>query len=216
MSMPPVMATFFMKLICCIIFCAASTAQKLWKTSAARIVKPASASAAQRAFQPIARRIPPPSSVRIVSGNSTPTIGRPLAAIAPAVPSYPVILPNPEVMKMTARRMRPTSAAVFAKLGFMIELRVVVSVEVEKQHFGTATLSDAHGVIVAPQLHGVARREFFSVHRDLAARDVQIDPPRGPGMEFDRLVPVDERRVHVGILVDADRAVARVARRDEA
>src|SRR5258708_25199668 len=49
-SMPPVIARFFRKLICWFIFCAASTAQKLWKRIAARSVKTASASAAQRAL----------------------------------------------------------------------------------------------------------------------------------------------------------------------
>src|SRR5688572_10857779 len=110
MSMPPTIEMFFQKLLNSPMRSGPVTVQKLWNRNAASSVNTAIASAAQRAFHPTASRMPPPSSTRIVSAVSTCGMGSPLLAMYPAVPSKPPIFANPEMMKISASRMRPTSA----------------------------------------------------------------------------------------------------------
>src|SRR5258708_14932887 len=118
--MPPEIETFFQKFIDCANFEAATAFQKSWNRKPAAIVKIASARAAQRALKPIASSKPPPSSTAMAMIVASCGSGRPFEAMYPAMPSNSLILPNPEVMKISASRMRPTSAAELTMLGFKL------------------------------------------------------------------------------------------------
>src|SRR5258708_1051767 len=65
-------------------------------------------------------RIPAPNSITIVITRSTCAIGRPLEAIIAAVWSKPPILLQPGMMKMKARRMRPTRPAALSMIRFIV------------------------------------------------------------------------------------------------
>src|SRR5258706_16382590 len=122
------------------------------------------------------RRIPAPNSMAIVITRSTCAIGRPFEAIIAAVWSKPPILLPPELMKMTARRMRPTSAAALVTFGFMFFLLRLW--QIEEQDVGRARLVDPDRGF-ALDLERVARGEAFAVDARLAADDVDIGAAAG-------------------------------------
>src|SRR5229473_7506160 len=113
-------------------------------------------------------------------------------------------------MKMTASRMRPTSAALFWMFGFTVG-SLGCSHEIENEYFGVAALLDANLVVRPPYLHRVARSQRLPVHLRFAADHVHIDAPPGFRFESDRLGAVDEGGVEVRVLVDAYRPLAPVA-----
>src|SRR5258706_7827673 len=160
--------------------------------------------------------MPPPSSTRIVRTATTCGIGS-FVPIYPTAQSNPVSLPKPERMKMTASRMRPARAALFWMLGFtLFSFCWWVLDEIEHEHFRVAALLDAHFVVAAPDLHGVARLQRLSVHFRCAAHEMHVQAPARLRLVRHRFVCVDERGIEIGILVDAHRPVAAVARGDEA
>src|SRR5688572_8872739 len=89
----------------------------------------------------------------MVTIRAISAIGMPFEAIIAAVCSKPPILPQPDLRKSTASRIRPTSAAASATLGDTTEFRdwfmprlarvfmgSFLSGQVEEQDFGPAGL----------------------------------------------------------------------------
>src|SRR5258706_4548023 len=175
------------------------------------------------------RRIPAPNSMAIVITRSTCAIGRPFEAIMAAVWSKPPILLQPDLMKMTARRMRPMRAAASATfaltadgkgwfMGLFASVFMVFSWswQVEKEGISRARLVDAHFGFVL-QLESVARGKAFAIHARLAANDVDVRAAAGAdGMGDRRVGCIDVRDEDARGLVDAHRPVAAVGRSDEA
>src|SRR5258706_1397170 len=175
------------------------------------------------------RGIPARTSTAMVTTSRTCAIASPLEAIIAAVWSKPPILLQPDLMKMTARRMRPMRAAASATFvltaegkgwftGLFASVFMVFSWswQIEKKDVGRARLIDAH-FRFALQLESVARGEAFAIHARLAANDVDVRAAAGADDVRDRLVGrIDLRDEDVRVLVNAHRPVAAVGGSDEA
>jgi hypothetical protein len=86
---------------------------------------------------------------------------------------------------------------------------------VEEEDFGVAALADPQRRL-AGDLERVAAAQRLAVHLDRAANDVHVGEAAGLLRERERLARRRQRGVEVRVLVDGDRAVAAVARGDEA
>src|SRR5437667_12424051 len=103
-------------------------------------------------------------------------------------------------MKMTARRMRPTSAAASATAGLRVAgkdwfMGLFVSVfmvfswswQIEKKDVGRAPLGHAHfGFTLC--LESVAGGEEFAIHARLAANDMDVRAAAGADGVHDRVI----------------------------
>src|SRR5258705_3059771 len=161
------------------------------------------------------RRIRALNSRAIVITRSTCAIGRPFEAIMAAVWSKPPILLQPDLMKMTARRMRPMRAAASATFvltaegkgwftGLFASVFMVFSWswQIEKKDVGRARLIDAH-FRFALELESVARGEAFAIHARLAANDVDVRAAAGgDGVRDGPVGRIDLRDEDIRVLMD--------------
>src|SRR5258706_6795944 len=165
----------------------------------------------------------------IVAMRSTWAIGSPFEAIIAAVCAKPPILLHPELTKMTARRMRPTSAAASATAGLRAEGRgrfvglfasvfmvVSWSWQVEKKDVGRARFADTD-LGFALCLESIAGGEEFAIHARLAANDMDVRASAGAdGVHDGRVGRIDVRGKTARRLVEANRSPAAVGGCDEA
>src|SRR4051812_21715562 len=157
--------------------------------------------------------MPPPSSTAIAMMAPSCGSGRCFEAMYPTVPSKVPILPKPEVMNMTASRMRPTSAAVlvvdeYGTVAFMLFSLVGLvgeSRQVEQQHFGIAALLQPHHLL-ARSLERIAMAQRIAVHGDFPAHDVDVAAAPGARTMLDHFGAVHQRGVEGRVLADGDGA----------
>src|SRR5688572_3200146 len=196
--------------------------------NAERTQKPAMASAAQRAFQPTTSSIPPPSSTRIVAAARACGIGRPLLAMEPASPSKPLILLNPDMMKINARRIRPTSAAQSYCVLNCADVVIGISApglvkagrsgKVEQQCFGLGRSIAAvveRDLRFAVELGGVAGCKRGPVDGDRAADDVHVGATAGCERMDHAIAAPEDRGIEPCILVNGHRGGGLAGARDQ-